>query len=223
MDSTWAKVPPEAPAVATAVGVSSRGGARVLEAAQGGAGAGHRRLCVGVCVIALLLGHESVRTTDIHQHATMALKKRALATTAQGRPAARRRYKPLLSALPDKHLTLVAGQPLLPADIDLRLVHPVSDRRLHQIEVPGDLTDERSPRQVKLDDLGPEFLAVDNSGVSSRRGRGFFLATVSILDILSGASPHLVAVRVNHEAPGTGWVKGPPLAYRSRPLKLGAA
>ena len=49
----------------------------MLEAAQGGAGTGHRRLCVGVCVIALLLGHESVRTTDIHQHANMAMKKRA--------------------------------------------------------------------------------------------------------------------------------------------------
>ena len=34
-----------------------------------------------------------------------------------------------------------------------------------------------------------------NSGVNERRGRGFFFATVSILDILSGATPHLVDVR----------------------------
>lgn len=49
---------------------------------------------VDVSVIALWLGHESVRTTDIYQHANMALKERALASTAQGRPVARRRYKP---------------------------------------------------------------------------------------------------------------------------------
>ncbi|HEX3542473.1 MAG TPA: hypothetical protein VHT75_18735, partial [Acidimicrobiales bacterium] len=34
-----------------------------------------------------------------------------------------------------------------------------------------------------------------NSGVNDRRGRGFFFATVSILDILSGALAHLVDVR----------------------------
>src|SRR5262249_33606901 len=34
-----------------------------------------------------------------------------------------------------------------------------------------------------------------NSGVNDRRERGFFFATVSILDILSGATPHLVDVR----------------------------
>jgi site-specific recombinase XerD len=47
---------------------------------------------VDVAVIALWLGHESVRTTDIYQHADLGLKERALAKTAQPR-AARGRYK----------------------------------------------------------------------------------------------------------------------------------
>jgi integrase/recombinase XerD len=48
---------------------------------------------VDVAVIALWLGHESVRTTDIYQHANLALKERALAKTAQPH-AVRGRYKP---------------------------------------------------------------------------------------------------------------------------------
>jgi len=34
-----------------------------------------------------------------------------------------------------------------------------------------------------------------NSGVNERRGRGFFLSMVSILDILSGAVPLMVDVQ----------------------------
>jgi site-specific recombinase XerD len=48
---------------------------------------------VDVAVIALWLGHESVRTTDIYQHANLALKERALDKTAQPH-AVRGRYKP---------------------------------------------------------------------------------------------------------------------------------
>jgi site-specific recombinase XerD len=48
---------------------------------------------VDVAVIALWLGHESIRTTDIYQHADLALKERALARTAP-RNAPRGRYRP---------------------------------------------------------------------------------------------------------------------------------
>jgi hypothetical protein len=41
-----------------------------------------------------------------------------------------------------------------------------------------------------------------NSGVNDRRGRGLLFATVSILDILSGVSPHLVDVRQTVLTPG---------------------
>ena len=40
-----------------------------------------------------------------------------------------------------------------------------------------------------------------NSGVNDRRGRGFFLSMVSILDILSGAVPLLVDVRQSGGSP----------------------
>lgn len=45
---------------------------------------------VDVAVIALWLGHESIRTTDIYQHADLAIKERALARLApsQRQPAA---------------------------------------------------------------------------------------------------------------------------------------
>lgn len=48
---------------------------------------------VDVAVIALWLGHESIRTTDIYQHADLGLKERALAKTAAPSPAWRR-YRP---------------------------------------------------------------------------------------------------------------------------------
>lgn len=48
---------------------------------------------VDVAVIALWLGHESIRTTDIYQHADLAMKERALARLAP-RPSARGRYRP---------------------------------------------------------------------------------------------------------------------------------
>jgi site-specific recombinase XerD len=48
---------------------------------------------VDVAVIALWLGHESVRTTDIYQHADLALKEQALARTARPRTP-RGRYRP---------------------------------------------------------------------------------------------------------------------------------
>jgi integrase/recombinase XerD len=48
---------------------------------------------VDVAVIALWLGHESIRTTDIYQHADLALKERALARTAPTN-APRGRYRP---------------------------------------------------------------------------------------------------------------------------------
>ena len=48
---------------------------------------------VDVAVIALWLGHESIRTTDIYQHADLGLKERALAKAAS--PSAPwRRYRP---------------------------------------------------------------------------------------------------------------------------------
>ena len=48
---------------------------------------------VDVSVIALWLGHESIRTTDIYQHADLRLKERALARTAPP-TAPRGRYRP---------------------------------------------------------------------------------------------------------------------------------
>jgi integrase/recombinase XerD len=48
---------------------------------------------VDVSVIALWLGHESIRTTDIYQHADLRLKERALARTAPP-SAPRGRYQP---------------------------------------------------------------------------------------------------------------------------------
>ena len=48
---------------------------------------------VGVAVIALWLGHESVRSTDIYQHADLAIKERALECIAQP-PTVRGRYQP---------------------------------------------------------------------------------------------------------------------------------
>lgn len=48
---------------------------------------------VDVAVIALWLGHESVRTTDIYQHADLALKERALGRVAPNRVQAGR-YRP---------------------------------------------------------------------------------------------------------------------------------
>ena len=40
-----------------------------------------------------------------------------------------------------------------------------------------------------------------NSGVNERRGRGFLFAMVSIMDILSGASPLIVDVRQTDASP----------------------
>lgn len=48
---------------------------------------------VDVAVIALWLGHESIRTTDMYQHADIELKERALARVPQ-RPTPHRRYRP---------------------------------------------------------------------------------------------------------------------------------
>ena len=55
-----------------------------------------RLLHAGVdrAVIALWLGHESIRTTDIYQHADLAIKERALARTTPGQPPAMPRYRP---------------------------------------------------------------------------------------------------------------------------------
>jgi len=48
---------------------------------------------VDTAVIALWLGHESIRTTDIYQHADLAMKERALARLAPNLASARR-YRP---------------------------------------------------------------------------------------------------------------------------------
>jgi site-specific recombinase XerD len=48
---------------------------------------------VDTTVIALWLGHESIRTTNIYQHADLAMKERALARLAPSRESARR-YRP---------------------------------------------------------------------------------------------------------------------------------
>lgn len=48
---------------------------------------------VDIAVIALWLGHESVRTTDIYQHADLALKERALGRVAPNR-IPKGRYRP---------------------------------------------------------------------------------------------------------------------------------
>jgi integrase/recombinase XerD len=48
---------------------------------------------VDVAVIALWLGHESIRTTDIYQHADLGLKERALSKAA-GTAVAWKRYRP---------------------------------------------------------------------------------------------------------------------------------
>jgi integrase/recombinase XerD len=53
------------------------------------------RAGVDIAVIALWLGHESIRTTDIYQHADLGLKERALARTAPAQPRTPRgRYRP---------------------------------------------------------------------------------------------------------------------------------
>jgi AraC-like DNA-binding protein len=50
---------------------------------------------IDITVIALWLGHESIRTTDIYQHADLSLKERALARTAPAQPRTPRgRYRP---------------------------------------------------------------------------------------------------------------------------------
>jgi integrase/recombinase XerD len=56
---------------------------------------------VDVAVIALWLGHESIRTTDIYQHADIALKERALARVSQNAcaPTRYRASDPLLAFL----------------------------------------------------------------------------------------------------------------------------
>jgi len=48
---------------------------------------------VDTAVIALWLGHESIRTTDIYQHADLGMKERALARLATNR-ASSGRYRP---------------------------------------------------------------------------------------------------------------------------------
>lgn len=53
---------------------------------------------VDVAVIALWLGHESIRTTDIYQHADLGLKERAL-SKAPGPAAPWKRYRPSDSLL----------------------------------------------------------------------------------------------------------------------------
>ena len=55
-----------------------------------------RLLHAGVdrAVTALWLGHESIRTTDIYQHADLALKERALARMTPGQPRTVPRYRP---------------------------------------------------------------------------------------------------------------------------------
>lgn len=58
---------------------------------------------IDVATIALWLGHESIRTTDIYQHADLKLKERALARTTPAK-APRGRYRPadaLLAFLED--------------------------------------------------------------------------------------------------------------------------
>jgi integrase/recombinase XerD len=50
---------------------------------------------IDIAVIALWLGHESIRTTDIYQHADLSLKERALARTTPTQPRTPRgRYRP---------------------------------------------------------------------------------------------------------------------------------
>lgn len=58
---------------------------------------------VDVAVIALWLGHESIRTTDIYQHADLRMKEQALARTAPRRTPAGR-YRP-----PDTLLAFLEG------------------------------------------------------------------------------------------------------------------
>ena len=171
-------------------------------------------------MIALLLGHESVRTTDIHQHATMALKKRAprddgtraarcsqtlqaASVGAPGQAPHARRWSALAAG---RHRSRPgppnAGPPTPPG----RSPGPPDRSNGHP---PSNARRSRDPALK----LRRELTA----------GTGLLLRHSLHSGHPFGASPHLVDVRVNHEAPGTGWVKGPPLAYRSRPLKLGAA
>ena len=50
---------------------------------------------IDITVIALWLGHESIRTTDIYQHADLSIKERALARTAPTQPRTPQgRYRP---------------------------------------------------------------------------------------------------------------------------------
>lgn len=58
---------------------------------------------VDTAVIALWLGHESIRTTDVYQHADLAMKQRALDRLAP-RKASRGRYRP-----PDALLAFLEG------------------------------------------------------------------------------------------------------------------
>ena len=54
-------------------------------------------------VLALWLGHESTKTTEVYIHADLAIKERAIARTAP-LPAAAKRYKP-----PDRLLAFLEG------------------------------------------------------------------------------------------------------------------
>lgn len=58
---------------------------------------------VDVAVIALWLGHESIRTTDIYQHADIGLKERALSKTS-GAAGAWTRFR-----APDRLLAFLEG------------------------------------------------------------------------------------------------------------------
>ena len=71
----------------------------------------------------------------------------------------------------------VAGQPQIGRDVRLdrpggRLLDPFA--RLGQIEVPGDLTTDRSPRWHS------STISASNSEVNERRGRGFFLSMLAM-------------------------------------------
>src|SRR5436190_3175702 len=55
-----------------------------------------------------------------------------------------------------------------------------------------------------------------NSAVNDRRARAFLFATLSILDILSGAPPRLVDVRQTVPTPGTRQRAAVPRSRRAR-------
>ena len=78
---------------------------------------------------------------------------------------------PILPPQPGQFLTLIAGQALSTALVDLGLLDPAPDRLLGQVQISGHLADRAVAGSAQLDDLGLE-LGVKRPPPSSMLVRG---------------------------------------------------